>query len=100
MSNPLSISVAIGSTIVKLRVVLDNNVLFQAFVTSEGFGFRCLQLAEQGRFTLFRSSDSMRELAEVLAREPHPKGREFCKRFRNLVITNPQQFLSEFEADR
>lgn len=52
----------------KPRVVYDNNVLFQAFVSPGGFGFRCLQFVEEKRVELFRSRASMRELADVLAR--------------------------------
>jgi putative PIN family toxin of toxin-antitoxin system len=50
-----------------LRVVFDCNVYFQALISPAGPSGRCMDLALQGRVTLFASPFALRELRETAA---------------------------------
>jgi putative PIN family toxin of toxin-antitoxin system len=51
-----------------LRVIFDCNIYLQAAASSSGPAFACLELAEQGLFSLVISADILTEVREVLNR--------------------------------
>jgi putative PIN family toxin of toxin-antitoxin system len=51
-----------------LRVIFDCNIYLQAAASSGGPAFACLEMAEQGLFSLVISADILSEVREVLNR--------------------------------
>ncbi len=82
-----------------IKAVYDTNVIVSALLTSEGTESLLLDIATQGKITLYVSEDILREYEGVLSRPKFSFSKRLVKRFirllkrkSNVVKTKPLGF--------